>query len=49
VETHEDLKKMVKPSQIEKKVKPSDFKGIFSKEEAVEFQDYLTKVRKEWV
>ena len=49
LDTHEDLKKMVKPSQIEKKVKPSDFKGIFSKEEAVEFQDYLTKVRKEWV
>ena len=48
LDTHKDLKKMANPSHKEKKVKPSDFKGIFSKEEAVDFQVYLTKVRKEW-
>ncbi len=49
LDTHEDLKKLAKPGQKAKKIKPSDFKNIFTKEEAVGFQDYLTKVRKEWV
>ena len=29
-------------------LKPSDFKGIFSKEEGRKFRKYLTKIRKEW-
>ena len=48
IQTHADLKKLVKPSHKEKKLKPSDFKDIFSKKEGNEFHKYLTKVRKEW-
>jgi len=48
VQTHSDLKKLTKPSRKEKKLKPSDFKGIFSKKDATGFHKYLTKVRKEW-
>ena len=48
VQTHTDLKKLAKPSRKEKKLKPSDFRGIFSDKEATEFHKYLTKVRKEW-
>lgn len=31
-----------------KKLKPSDFKGIFSADDAGRFHKHLTKVRKEW-
>jgi len=48
VENQAGLIKTDKPKQKEKKIKPSDFKGILSKDDASEFHKYLTKVRKEW-
>jgi len=48
LQTHTDLKKLANKSQKIKKLKPSDFKGIFSQKEGNEFHKYLTKVRKEW-
>ena len=49
---HEDLKELSDQVKQEerssKKMKPSDFVGIISKEEAEEMQIYLKKVRGEW-
>jgi hypothetical protein len=48
VEKHSDLKNIEKSPTGKKKLKPSDYKGIFSEKDAKEFHKYLTKTRKEW-
>ena len=49
---HEDLKELsdeaTQKQRSLKKIKPSDFVGIISKEEAEEMQSYLKKARGEW-
>lgn len=46
---HQDLKELTaEPEKKSNKKKPSDFKGILTKEEGIKFHKHLKKIRNEW-